>query len=924
MSTLSTPPSPLPSSLPLKDEDLSLGLAFVSATASPSPASTSATATSTSTSTSTATATANASLSLHVPQLPTPLEQLEFIDAVFTLISEVVAIPQTAAAMTDCGLVPALLTILESSPVLLSSPALTTGPSNPMQGTLTTYITSQTIQILEAVIVNHSNAMTAFNDLKGSDLLVSRLHFVILRIEAAGSTSPPPSSSRPLNAPLRVLLFSIINILTVLYHSHASNQNSNMTVDGTATPLIKVIEDILNHAVEYGGVLTSLTCSLLSDIVNSDPRSLQHIHSSGLADCFFNVLREGKVTPTPELIMAIPNVVSALSLTDAGSNLVLKANPFPAMIKVFYTPKYAMPNSRALQGDMAAIFGTGLHEIIHHVKKLQEPCLDALNEAVEEVVKLGRELSEMETNSPNSLFHSERTLFLQYVSHISQLIEQVVLNEDNAKYYIKSGGISSLLSLYEHLLPNGRTLLSHISCLSNISIAHLSHFAAASHLTMTIKALAKEQSPVIANIVGFLTERFKNLADISLVMRNTKSSNNNSASSTLDINAEGILADVPRVPLHNIDAADFAPNSGLMNYSQYIRSVAVVEWLSSVLASVIRTASLKSENSNRWRQEAWWNDVTSDNFNVVFKKLSALHRSTQLETCRVRTEDNYATREEERTKNVEEVGTKHHPRIYVLRIVNPDGAVIRDGIEIDFCNNVGSYDMGSIVVANDRCINASGVMRYRGPRGWVSECTRGQGREPICEVVGVHSSLDDLPQNLRIQYESISKTKTRKGTECGISDLATVGAHVLSRLQTNFKTLLTTLSKSIMGGLTGRSSVLSLTYEDFVGKVILNVASAIEKSLGAGMEQVRGRYMESEDLSYLDKNMMEEEGYWKWNGGGGGFGDGITGGTLRRGRSDSVCTGLGGRLSMGGSAMYLGSVLEIIMACIFDEKKSRR
>jgi hypothetical protein len=192
------------------------------------------------------------------------------------------------------------------------------------------------------------------------------------------------------------------------------------------------------------------------------------------------------------------------------------------------------------------------------------------------------------------------------------------------------------------------------------------------------------------------------------------------------------------------------------------------------------------------------------------------------------------------------------------------------------------------------------------------------------QVVGVHSSLDDLAPNLRIQYEAISKVKTRKGTECGISDLATVGAHVLSRLQTNFKTLLTTLSKSFTGGLSGRSSALSQSYESFVGKVILNVASAIEKSLGAGMEQVRGRYMESEDLSYMDKQMMEEEGYWKWNGGGGGAGDGITGGTLRRGRSDSVCTGLGGRLSMGGSAMYLGSVLEIIMACIFDEKKSRR
>lgn len=98
------------------------------------------------------------------------------------------------------------------------------------------------------------------------------------------------------------------------------------------------------------------------------------------------------MTPTPELIMAIPNVVSALSLTEAGSALVLKANPFPAMIKIFYSPEYAMPNSRALQGDMAAIFGTGLHEIVHHVKKLKEPCLDALEAAVKNILQLGIDL----------------------------------------------------------------------------------------------------------------------------------------------------------------------------------------------------------------------------------------------------------------------------------------------------------------------------------------------------------------------------------------------------------------------------------------------------------------------------------------------------------------------------------------------------
>ena len=54
-------------------------------------------------------------------------------------------------------------------------------------------------------------------------------------------------------------------------------------------------------------------------------------------------------------------------------------------------------------------------------------------------------------------------------------------------------------------------------------------------------------------------------------------------------------------------------------------------------------------------------------------------------------------------------------------------AVVRDGIEIDSCDSIGGLEFGEIVEAYDRCINSSGVMRYRTRRGWVSKQTRGHG-----------------------------------------------------------------------------------------------------------------------------------------------------------------------------------------------------
>ena len=48
---------------------------------------------------------------------------------------------------------------------------------------------------------------------------------------------------------------------------------------------------------------------------------------------------------------------------------------------------------------------------------------------------------------------------------------------------------------------------------------------------------------------------------------------------------------------------------------------------------------------------------------------------------------------------------------FKLRIVCTEGAVLRDGIEIDSASALGSMEMGEVVVSTDRCINVCGILR---------------------------------------------------------------------------------------------------------------------------------------------------------------------------------------------------------------------
>ena len=214
-----------------------------------------------------------------------------------------------------------------------------------------------------------------------------------------------------------------------------------------------------------------------------------------------------------------------------------------------------------------------------------------------------------------------------------------------------------------------------------------------------------------------------------------------------NLNAGGVLDNVPRVALHMLELeeggnwGDWEKKEKVAVYAKYLRQLAYVEWLFTMLTDMIRSANSSGpghhhrSNNDLWTKELL--DKSSKDEKSIFmknvEKLGILHRSSQLEVSRCRSEEGYEEREVERFKG-EGVW---HPKEYILRITSIDGAVVRDGVSIDNCANLGTCDIGEIVISHDRVVNESGVMRYKNDRGWISESTRGQGKEPICEVIAV-------------------------------------------------------------------------------------------------------------------------------------------------------------------------------------------
>ena len=134
---------------------------------------------------------------------------------------------------------------------------------------------------------------------------------------------------------------------------------------------------------------------------------------------------------------------------------------------------------------------------------------------------------------------------------------------------------------------------------------------------------------------------------------------------------------MPPVPLHALGPGD--PHL-VRSLSCLLRSLVHVDWLVRALADAVRAVLRRPDEPGA--RECWLDAA-----------LSALHRLSLREACRARAAPGFDARDARRGRGADP------PLAYRMRIVCQEGAIVRDGIEIDRCDNVGNLEMGEIVHA---------------------------------------------------------------------------------------------------------------------------------------------------------------------------------------------------------------------------------
>ena len=308
------------------------------------------------------------------------------------------------------------------------------------------------------------------------------------------------------------------------------------------------------------------------------------------------------------------------------------------------------------------------------------------------------------------------------------------------------------------------------------------------------------------------------------------------------------------------------------------RSIISIDWLTHCLATTVRAATQRMADMGSIlfgrSEREFQKEITSESFKQIIDQLGALHRSALWEVCRVRTEPGFDERDLARNSSPNDP-----PLVYRIRIVCQEGAICRNGIDIDGCDNIGNVEMGEIIEAYDRCINSSGVLRYRTCRGWVSELTRGHGRENIAEIIDVKKGSGPP-----VTFKSTKAQQNLKRIECGIPDLRSVSASILARLHISHSELMSSFERIML------SRIRSMSTRDPFG--------------GSGIPP---HIVSASD--FLSKNLLKDL-------------------NLEIARAVPSGNAVGeAELNLSHDAakcMYFGNILNLIHTCLYSEKRSDR
>ena len=336
------------------------------------------------------------------------------------------------------------------------------------------------VHTVESYLDFQPNAVVAFRELNGTDLLLKRMRYesvtAIEELQASGhlddvadrkrkidslssledaetSLAAMKKAPKYVNFHRRVLIKALMR--TLAYTSFAYG-GARMRVPGLSDgTLTDILGSVLKYPLKFGPGVSSLTANLVCDVIHNEPTCYATLDEAGIVDAFLKFITEtmwplGRSKGMAKVLCAIPTTLNAICLNEKGQEKVLKSSALVCFRKMF------QDSSFPLNADTSRIVGTGINETLRHIPALKDVSVEVLNDILSDLTIQLRKISDSETNLEHAFVNKavvEQMPISKTLQNVARFMDGILQTSHMCAPLVQAGALDSMLNMLTCPLP---------------------------------------------------------------------------------------------------------------------------------------------------------------------------------------------------------------------------------------------------------------------------------------------------------------------------------------------------------------------------------------------------------------------------------------------------------------------------------------
>lgn len=658
--------------------------------------------------------------------------RLLWIEQVFLLLISLVTCSTALPTLTENGLISSILIMMDRSDLRKRSDNLI-------------FIEILTLEILECSVSNHTPAMNAFKDKCGLEIITNRL---LRELQYCCQLVNIPVANS-------IMIQEIFSLLSATLLDN--NGESTTTQQGQwykDLSLVQSLQLIFSHSTLFDSLILSPAISLLADMISGDsapPSILAHmiscdvvIYALAIVNCTANI------EFTSDLCLSMISLISAVSLTSDGIDIVTKINPFPAMFSLFLQDKYIYPKSRLMMHGLPTDMGTNIEELIRHYPSYLTLCVAELMTVMEFLLNKATEFLNNDTNE-NLVFDKRFEVLMHHILAVLSCFDPLLLKKQTVQEFISREGIPLLLRFLKIALGPPRYVMTTLACIVDSTINSIGFVPLIRIVNSIISHIVELEPKAVFDVLMIEINLSFDLLSSSLLKLKASSEaediiTNSDESSSNNFPLFRLLDTVTKQPLQ-----DYCDNGILTPYlllfSKVLASFTHLSYLFDMLGIILHpSSSAQTSLSSGKAVKLCINSLGSaKNIKILHRIINEVYIPSQLEMARARGSFVSCTKEN---------CVKVHP-IYHLIVIASENVIVKDSFE-ENALKVCKLGRGCKVDAYERkSTSGTNILKYRTKDGWISVFRSHMLPEPQILVLDIskksdQEAEDELKQNIEI------------------------------------------------------------------------------------------------------------------------------------------------------------------------------